>query len=242
MAELELKSYSNIESNNEANIEAKPESKDSSHKKLVQIKKFFGLMDKWYIQRQINPKAQYQYAYILLDTNNTAPELSSDTKFGWKVINYTSQQTGTVNVVNNIRDLVGMRIFPVTMRLITPVGETGKNYVNNVVNINNNFTILIHEFQAQSFVGREGRKFHFALFPALMNIQYPTKGPGFTPANPYFEFTTSGKANGWFWFRKPITEFHTMTISIGNPFDLVKLSSNTRTLIPLQLIYLSEKF
>ncbi len=223
-------------------IKAAKKEKLSSGDYKSQISKFYGMSDKWHIQRMVNPKAQHQYAYVLLDTNNAAPELTSTTTFGWNVINYISQRSGTVSMVSNIRDLVGMRIFPVTMQLITPVGEAGKTYTNNVTNINNNFTILIHEFQAQSFVGREGRKFHFALFPALMNPQFPSIGPSFTPANPYFEFTTSGKANGWFWFRTPITEFSTMTISIGNPFDLVKPgANNTRTLIPLQLVYLSEK-
>jgi hypothetical protein len=218
--------------------------KDVSDKKerKNQITKLYGLSDKWYIQRMLNPVAQYKYAYVLLDTNNAAPELSSDTTFGWRVVNYISLQNGSVSTVSDIQDLVGMRIFPVTMRLNTPVGELGKNYINNVANINNNFTVLIHEFQAQSFVGREGRKFHFSLFPYLMNPEFPSVGPSYTPLNPYFEFTTSGKANGWFWFREPITEFSTMTVSIGNPFDLVRPgSNNTRTLIPLQLIYLSEK-
>lgn len=223
-----------------SNVDA--ESRIADYQNQSKIKKFYGMSDKWYIQRMLNPTAQYQYAYVLLDTDNAAAELSSDTTFGWRVINYISQQDGTVSTVSNIRDLVGMRIFPVTMQLNTPVGETGKNYVNNVANINNNFTVLIHEFQAQSFVGRDGRKFHFALFPALMNPQFPFRGPAITPTNPYFEFTTSGKANGWFWFRTPITEFSTMTVSIGNPFDLVRPNANnTRTLIPLQLIYLSEK-
>jgi len=205
------------------------------------ITKFYGMSDKWYIQRMVNPKAQYQYAYVLLDTNNISPELSGDKYYGWNVINYITQQEGTVSTVSNIRDLVGMRIFPVTMQLVAPVGETGKIYTNNVVNVNNNFTILIHEFQAQSYTGRDGRKFHFSLFPYIMNLICDPSLPAITPANPYIEFTTSGKCNGWFWFRKPITEFSTMTISIGNPFDLVKPDLNTRTLIPLQLIYLAEK-
>ena len=230
----------NINTDDDAIIYLK--NKKKSIKGIKTISKFYGLEDKWYIQRIINQTAQYQYAYVLLDTNNAATELSTDTTFGWRVINYVSLQAGTVSTVNNIRDLVGMRIFPVTMELKTPVGETGKTYINNVVNINNNFTLLIHEFQAQSFIGRNGRRFHFSLFPALMNIEFPFRGPGITPNNPYFEFTTSGKANGWFWFRTPVTEFSTMTISIGNPFDLVKPgANNTRTLIPLQLIYLAEK-
>ncbi len=215
---------------------------DTDDLKTSKIEKIFDISDKWYMQRMLNPAAQYQYAYVLLDTNNAAPELSTDTTFGWNVINSISQRDGSVSTVSTIRDLVAMRIFPVTMQLNTPVGETGKTYINNVANINNNFTVLIHEFQAQSFVGREGRKFHFSLFPALMNPLVIFQGPNITPPNPYFEFTTSGKANGWFWFRTPITEFSTMTVSIGNPFDLVKPNANnTRTLIPLQLIYLAEK-
>jgi len=207
------------------------------------ISKFFGMSDKWHIQRRLNPAAQYQYAYVLLDTDNAASDLSSSNKFGWRFINYISQQTGTVSAVNNIRDVVAMRIFPVTMQLIAPVGEAGKAYTNPFTNINNNFTILIHEFQAQSFVGRDGRKFHFDLLPYLMNMYFE---PGYavpftTPADPYFEFTTSGKGNGWFWFRNPITEFSTLTVSIGNPFDLVSPDNNTRTLIPIQFVYLAEK-
>ena len=222
-----------------SNVDA--ENRIADYQNQSKINKFYGMSEKWYIQCMLNATAQYQYAYVLLDTDNAAAELSSDTTFGWRVINYISQQDGTVSTVSNIRDLVGMRIFPVTMQLRSCC-ETGKNYVNNVANINNNFTVLIHEFQAQSFVGRDGRKFHFALFPALMNPQFPIRGPAITPTNPYFEFTTSGKANGWFWFRTPITEFSTMTVSIGNPFDLVRPNAiNTRTLIPLQLIYLSEK-
>ncbi len=107
--------------------------KSSSRASIVT--KFYGMSDKWYIQRQLTPKAQYKYAYVLLDTNNAAAELSGDKYFGWRVINYISQQSGTVSTVNNIRDLVGMRIFPVTMRLIAPVGESGKTYVNNVSNV-----------------------------------------------------------------------------------------------------------
>lgn len=220
-------------------IKAKKKAMQSASK----ITKFLGSADNWEIQRAINPSAQYEYAYVLLDTANTADDLTGNNKFGWRVINYLTSQRGFVSTTSNIRDVVAMRIFPVTMVLDTPIGESNKNYYNAVSNLNNMFTILIHEFQAQSYIGRDGRRFHFALFPALMN---PTGGDyalrPITPAQPYYEFTTSGKANGWFWFRKPITEFNTMTVSIGIPFDLISPDVNTRTLIPLQLIYLKSKF
>ncbi len=209
---------------------------------ILQLKSLFGVADKFKLQRQINPAAQYQYAFVMLDTSNIDTNLSTDTKYSWKVVNYPTQERGTITVANSTRDLVGMRIFPMTTVLTAPIKEPGKvNYTNPVVNLNHNFTILIHEFQAQSYVGRDGRKFHFVLFPQLMNPAQPEKGPPYTPATPYLEFVTSGKMNGWFWFRTPITEFSTMTVSMGNPFDLLTLSQTTRTLIPILLVFLAEK-
>jgi hypothetical protein len=143
---------------------------------ILQLKSLFGVSDKFKLQRQINPAAQYQYAFVMLDTSNIDTNLSTDTKYSWKVVNYPTQERGTVTVANSTRDLVGMRIFPMTTVLTAPIKEPGKvNYTNPVVNLNHNFTILIHEFQAQSYVGRDGRKFHFVLFPQLMNPAQPVR-------------------------------------------------------------------
>lgn len=207
----------------------------------LSTKKLFGISDKFYLQRIINPAAQYQYAYVLLDTSVADPNLSTDTVYGWRFLNYVSQETGVVCSTNNIRDIVGMRIYPVVSQLTAPIGEPNKTYVNNVVDLNHNMTVLIHEFQAQSFVGREGRKFHFVLFPFLMNPQIVSFSFPITPPTPYYEYTTSGKGNGWFWFRTPITEFSTLSVSLANPYDPIKLDKNVRTLIPIQLVFLSEK-
>lgn len=201
----------------------------------------FGISDKYQLQRLISPKATYKNTFVLLDTANIDANSSSDTVPSWQVVNTLSQKKGTITITHDTRDLVGMRIYPMTMQFTVPVGETGKTYINPVVNINHNFTVLIHEFQAQSYIGRDGRKFHFVLFPQLMNPINP--GPfavPYTPPNPYIELTTSGKMNGWFWFKKPITEFSRLSISIGNPFDLVKLSQTVRTLIPIELIFINS--
>ena len=216
------------------------------------VLKIFGMSDLKQIRRTLLPKSLYDYNYVILDTSNVSPELSTKYSFGWRVISNGSYETGSVSCVNTMRDIVGMRIFPVSMVLATPVVDSvnvNKTYINNVANLNSNFTILIHEMQAQSYIGRDGRKFHFSLFPALMNPSYPggnstpsfsIPGPSITPTTPYYEMTTSGKNNGWFWFKKPITELNTITISIGNPFDLLSSDNNTRILIPIQFIYLND--
>lgn len=205
----------------------------------IRVTKFLGIDDKWYIQRKLTPSAQYRRAYILLDTDNVDPNLTSDTQFGWRFMNCPVVQDGTISAVADIRDIVAMRIFPVKTQLLTPVGETGKTYINNVIDLNHNFTILIHEFQSQAYIGKEGRKFHFVLYPQLMNPTITAFRP-ITPANPYYEYTTSGKGNGWFWFRTPITSINTLTVSMANPFDLVKFDTNVRTLIPIEFTYLRD--
>lgn len=204
------------------------------------IKRFFNIASALHIQRKLNAPAHYKYAYILLDTNNIDPNLSSGTTFGWNLINFVSLQTGTISVIGKLRDIVGMRLYPVKANIIAPIPAPGKTWIGNTVNLNYNFTILIHEFQAQSYVGREGRKFHFDLFPYIMNYNYDALNHPYTPAIPYIEYTTSGKGNGWFWFKTPFTTINTITMSIGDPFDLLTLDTNQRTLVPIQLIYLSE--
>jgi hypothetical protein len=224
------------------------------------ITSIYGVNDLHYLQRLINPSSQYKKAYILLDTAN-ADSFLSETKFRWNFMPNAQLATGTVNVIGNIRDLVGMRIFPVKTEIIsqpsvvkaasvTPVlyvnpagffnNSGSAEYNNDYSNLNHNFTILIDEFSAQSYVGREGRKFHFVLFPFLLNPETLTNYGAYTPLDPYYEFTTSGKGNGWFWFKTPITSFSTLTISMANPFVVISLSKTTRTLIPIELIYLND--
>lgn len=197
------------------------------------IKSFFGKTDKWQIQRSINPTTQYQYAYVLLDTDNADPNLTDESTFGWRFLNYVNLKTGNVCAVSTIRDLVAMRAYPMTMTLSGPSHDHiwMENYC---------FTILINEFQAQSYVGRDGAKYHFEFFPYIMNKELALGIAPVIPANPYFEFVTSGKGNGWYWFDKPITEFGTLSMTIRNPFDTVKISANTRTLLAMQFIYLRE--
>ena len=208
----------------------------------AKISSIFNIDSMSQFRRKFLPKSIYSYNYIILDTANKATELSTNTSFGWQVINNGATKTGAVSSVSDMKDIVGMRIYPVSIVMAAPIRDTenvNKVYVNNIANLNNNFTVLIHEMQSQAFVGRNGRKFHFSLFPALMNPTY-TGQDLITPAAPYYELTTSGKNNGWFWFKTPISELNTITISIGNPFDLLTSINDTRILIPIQFIYLND--
>lgn len=227
-------------------------------KTALNIDAIFDINDIYKVQRIINPSSLYKYMYIMLDTSNVVGAVSTDTKFKWDFIPNTNLQPGAVNAVGNIRDLVGMRIFPIYTKLLStptidwsvysPTAGIGTGisdipqWNSGIINLNNNFTVFIHEFSAQSYIGKERRKFHFVLFPILQNPEIDTTygRKNWTPLDPEYEMTTSGKGNGWFWFDKPITSISTLTISIANPFEEVQVANTTRALIPLEMIYLSS--
>lgn len=212
-------------------------SKQASKKsgKQIQISRFLALASKLHLQRVVNPTSLYKYAYVLLDTDNAASELSSGSTFGWNLINFVSLQLGTVSVIGKVRNIVGVRLYPVTGIFNIPIEVPGKTWISYVANLNYNFTLLIKEFQAQAYVAH-GTKYHFNLFPYVMNYTYYNNYP-IMPLNPYIEYVTSGKGNGWFWFKTPIILANTLTVQLGDPFNQVTQVNNTRTLIPIQLIY-----
>jgi len=219
------------------------------------IQQLFSIDSIKQISKMLNPKRYYKSIYLLLDTNNASDILSEGTKYRWNFRPDSQLLSGTVNGIGVTNKLVGMRIYPMKTdvvsqpeRVFTPldfkitITKTGmpELYYNDFTNLNSNFTILVEEFQAQSYVGKEGRKFHFVLYPFLMNPEKQILFDDWTPLDPYYEFVTSGKGNGEFWFRTPITEFSTITISMGNPFVVFPLSKTVRTLIPLELMFLDE--
>lgn len=219
------------------------------NKKELIVKRFFDLQSKIHLQRKLNPSSLYKYAYVLLDTGNIASELSNRTTFGWNVVNFVTLQTGTVSIIGKLRDIVGMRLYPVTATFEVPIPAPGKQWISSVVNLDYNYTILIKEFQAQSYVAHDNSKFHFVMYPKIMSYGYIATGYPYVYSNPsvaytesIIEYTTIGKGNGWFWFKTPMTLASTMSLQIGDPFDLVLQVPEgeyyPRMIIPIQLIYL----
>ncbi len=205
----------------------------------------FGQLDKALI-----PKNNYKRAYIVLDTDNIDTTLSNGVNtFGWNFLNNATVKVGTVNYIGKVRDIVGMRVYGAKINIdaspTTVFAQSGTNptyvgstlnpyyYNNNSTITSNALTILIHEFSAQASIGREGRKYHFILLP--FNISLVA-----APAEYYAEYINITKGDGWIWFKIPITTFSTLTISMGNPFSLITISKNIRTLITMEIIYLDN--
>ncbi len=202
------------------------------------VTSFYGLEDKQTIKKVINPTANYKEAFLLFDSNFKDTAKSTNQHFVWNVANTQVKQSGTIPVPSSLRNVVGMRLYPYTMTLIPPIPEADKTMVSTNVMGNYNYTIFIEEFRPQAYYGKNGRNYHFITFPYILNPNYlqNTDKP-LTPPNPYVEFVTSGKGNGWFWFHKPVVEFSTITMSFGNPWSIVTIPTTTRIIIPIKFIY-----
>jgi hypothetical protein len=231
--------------------------KKNTKAELCSITKVLGIDSLNQFRRTYLPKSLYEQMFFVLDTDDKSPDLSTKYTFAWRIVSNNTFQSGAINCPPNMRDIIGMHIFPVSMYWGETVQDPAdkKILVNELYNPNNNFTILIHEMQAQSYIGRDGRKFHFAMAPLLQNPMFQTSSgtsrykpdftfpcPADTPPDPHYEMINTGKCNGWFWFNNPITEITTITISIGSPFDLISNFNTTlRVIIPIQFIYLNDK-
>lgn len=204
----------------------------------VNITSVYGIENKNDLRRAINPSANYKEAFLLFDSDFKDPSRSTGSTFAWNVSNVQVQQTGTIPTVASLRNIVGMRLYPFTMTLIPPIQSRDKVILSPNVMGNYNYSIYIEEFKSQAIYGRGGRNYHFITFPYILNVGYFDKlDEPVTPPNPYVEFVTSGKGNGWFWFQKPIVEFSTITINFGNPWDLITIPTTTRIILPIKFIY-----
>ena len=92
------------------------------------------------------------------------------------------------------------------------------HYVSAMDNSANRVSILFKELASQSFIGENGRRFHFLLRPEIEE-----RGN----YGDYIELSTEDYEDGIFKFRKPITEFETLTVSFGDPMTLIDFDLGT---------------
>lgn len=149
------------------------------------------------VVRILNPKSQYRKNHMLLDSRYRIFLEQSDeniSKFRWNYIQ-KSQSTinGSVNVIGNVRDIIGFRIYPIRIPYVT---SADNNYAR--------ISVFIEELASQAFIAHEGRKFHF-----MMNSTIDSS----------FINLEADVYNGYFWFERPITTLETITLSFGNPLE-----------------------
>ena len=189
--------------------------------KSINIVDFLGIKTADEFKLYTNPESLYQHFYLVLDSSyrNTTAELSSAIKrFTWNYAPTQNTGTGYCNSVGVIRDIIGMRMYQPRVPYLASMNTSSKRV-----------SILIEEFAPQAFIDANGRRYHFLL------------RPNFIVGQTDIELSTEDYNDGIFNFRKPITTFSTVSISFGDPSNVLTFSTPfNRFIIPFEFICLKS--
>lgn len=168
---------------------------------MIDVAKILGYTKTNQIQKVLNPNALLRTNYILLDTRYRLLDNDGTRYFQWTHINNISRAQGSVNTVGTIRDIVAMRVYPFripyTAALDTPYKKV---------------SMLMREFQAQSFVAQEGRRFHF-MFDIIIDGDSIYLRP-------------EDNNDAYYRFYQPVTQIDMISIDFGSPLEDVVFDSD----------------
>ena len=171
---------------------------------MVEIIKIMGFSKSSQIQRILNPNALLRTNYILMDTRYRVLDTDGKKYFQWNHINNVTRAQGSVNTVGTIRDIVAMRVYPFRIP-----------YTASLDTVYKKVSMLMREFQAQSFVAHEGRRFHF-MFDVIIDGDSIYLRP-------------ENNNDAYYRFYQPITQIDTISIDFGSPLEEV-VFDNDRSL------------
>jgi len=141
------------------------------------------------LSRDLNPTSKEYYSYILIDTFNVDSELSTNSRFVWRINDGPPiYQKGIINLPHKLYPIKRMRIGRLTFANIHQT-EFVKIYHSQ----SNRIATTIHNFSSQSIIAQNGLKFHFQS-KHVLDLTY--RGNTLT-ITPFFS------NRGWFNFYKP---------------------------------------
>lgn len=168
------------------------------------ISEFLGIDDLSELKMMFNPSSMLVHYYVALDSDyrDTSEEIATNiTKFTWKYAPTQNLVAGFCNSVGVVSNIIGMRLYQPRLPYKVAMAGTSKRV-----------SILIEEFKAQAFIAENGRRFHFLLRPNL-------------PGGTSIELSTEDFNDGIFNFRKPFTTIDRLTISVGDPTNVISFNT-----------------
>jgi hypothetical protein len=174
------------------------EDKDITQNVEVNLESVFGVRDFASLVKKMKaPTSSINTAYFILDTRYRVLTNSGTTYFTWTHINNLTRRQGTINSVGNVKDVISMKLSQFRMPAVASADTPYKR-----------ISILIHEFETQSFAAHENRRYHF-----LGTLEDHNPAPGWVEINP------CDNCDGEFKFNKPINHIDTITISLSSPLE-----------------------
>lgn len=145
-------------------------------------------------------------AQVLLDSNN-AQSVGNDLR--WDVVNYNIISSGNVCVANSIKNIVGIQ-------------TNGFRMSHTSYGLYPIFTMLIRELAAQSTIAHQNRRFHF-----MYQMSSITNFKPYDSTMSYREFLPIMNT---YLFNRPVVELSSITISLANPLDVIRIPRKTITI------------
>lgn len=178
------------------------ESQDSTiDAQSISIQSVLGIENLFDLQLALNPSSLYEHIYVGLDTDyrdTTGDSGSSINKFTWKYAPTQNLGVGYCNSVGVVKNIVGMRMYQPKIIFLAEMDTDAKRV-----------SILVEELQSQAYIAENGRRFHFLLRPI------------YSAGQTMIELSTEDYNDGIYNFRKPIKHIDSLTISFGNPLDIL---------------------
>lgn len=173
---------------------------------------FFGTREPLALLKMFNPGAAECKAYLVLDRRYTSL-VENNTKFTWYVSvgGAGAIGQGFAGTTAPLRDITGFRILP----FIFPSTAHAKTSTNRI-------SILMDEFSTQTYNAQANdRKFHF-----MFGVEYTNP---LLPTTSTLSLNDLGRSPTEYKFYKPFFEIRSITLTFGNPMQILTLDPDTLT-------------
>ena len=165
----------------------------------ILVDKFLGKSNRYDLLTLLNPNALLSYNYIYLDTRQRNLSASAGINtFVWNEDNTANTGQGNFTYLGVVRDIVQIRVMP--FRIPYPSDGSADNGFRQI-------NLSFEEFRNQAYIGRNNRRFHI-IFDVTID-------------GTYIELDPYEVNNGDFNFDKPITTLNQLTVSFGNPINII---------------------
>lgn len=180
----------------------------------AEVKSIFGYTNAQSLLYRLNPKIKFKYKTLVLDSLQQSTSTRGTGKLTWELNHSGVNVPNTVQITEPLSNVVGLRLGTCRWQFIDSYKYSSDNIAR--------WSILIEEFAGQSFIGPNGKKFHF-----MLGILKQSVSDTIFAGNYYYDLSTHGFNQGYFWFNRPFDFINSLSFEFGSPFQKFNMKSHT---------------
>jgi len=189
--------------NNKKMSDSDVRKEEKGHVTISKVDSFFGIRDIDELVKSLNqPGTTVNKMNLILDSRYRFLDNDGTEYFKWGCINNYIRSQGTVNFMGEVKDIIRIHLS----NFIFP------SIKNEDLFKYNRISVLINEFESQSFIAHEDRRFHFMAQPNPLDT-----------GEIEMDVRTLGDE---YHFNESIISLDTLTISFANPLEKIKFDKD----------------